>query len=78
MSRSLSEMERYLTRIEECKGSDETNDWEEEFLHSIQKRVESGKPLTDSQEETLQRIEYKVEFGEDAYWEEYGDGRETY
>ncbi len=66
-----------LARVKNCQGDADVNDWEEEFLESIEERIMEGRfsSLSDAQEETLEKIEYKVAHGLEAYWEEYGGPR---
>jgi len=62
-----------LKRVEHCQEhGDECTDWEDDFLESVQNRLMKGTGLTEGQLETLEKIEYKVTFGTEAYWEEYG------
>jgi len=73
---NLEKNRAMLTRVEECQASgDECTDWEDEFLESIQNRLMKGAELSPAQLETLEKIEYKIAFGQDAYWEEYGHDR---
>ena len=78
MSRTLVDFDdgrlSIMSRIEACQGDPDVNDWEEEFLESISHQLKKGyvTTLSDSQEETLEKIEYKVAHGIDAYWEMYG------
>jgi hypothetical protein len=64
-----------LERVRACSGSEELSEWEDdEFLPSIHVRLMKNRHLTDRQLEIFERIEYKVQFGIEAYWEEYGEG----
>jgi hypothetical protein len=76
---NLDANKELLSRVEYCieHGSD-CNDWEDDFLESIKTQIMNGKrELSPDQLETLEKIEYKVEWGTEAYWQEYGDGRES-
>lgn len=65
-----------LDRVKACRGAEETNDWEEDFLESVEGQLNKGRILSEAQMETLEKIEYKVNFGVESYWEEYGrEGR---
>jgi hypothetical protein len=63
-----------LARVKNCQGDLDVNDWEEEFLESIETKIMDGRltELSEAQEETLEKIEYKVAHGLEAYWEQYG------
>jgi hypothetical protein len=72
----LEKNREMLARVEHCQANgDECTDWEDEFLESIQNWLMKGSSLTEGQLETLEKIEYKVEFGQAAYWEEFGNDR---
>lgn len=63
-----------VARVEHCQAENsELNGWEDEFLESVLDWLTGGRKLSDSQLETLEKIEYKVEWGIKAYWEEYGN-----
>jgi hypothetical protein len=65
-----------LQRIEHCMGNnEECNSWEDDFLESIHEQLMRGptRELSGPQMESLEKIEFLVEFGRDAYWEEFGD-----
>lgn len=42
--------------IRDVSGDIELNDWEEEFLDSIEERLENGRNLSERQAETLEKI----------------------
>ena len=71
----LERVKEELKRVEYCieHGAD-CNDWEDDFLENIKGWLMRGCPLSSSQFETLEKIEYKVEFGLESYWQEYGHG----
>ncbi len=71
------ELKDFEDRITECiDNPEDLNNWEEEFLESILIHVAGeGRLLTSSQSDTLEKIEYKVEWGMEAYWEEFGEYR---
>lgn len=71
--KKLEENRAMLDRVHYCQehGVD-CNDWEDDFLESVENWLMKGRELTPAQLETLEKIEYKVEFGLEAYWEEYG------
>jgi len=62
-------VEDELNRVEYCieHGAD-CNDWEDDFLASVKDWLMRGRELSPLQIEALE----KIEFGLDAYWEEYG------
>ena len=80
MSKSLDRImeqldanQEYIDRVEHCQlDNGELNGWEDEFLESLKDQLESGKEMSEKQLETLEKIEYKVEWGEKTYWEEFG------
>lgn len=62
-----------LERVENCiENNAELSDWEDDFLESLQTQLTEGKLPSASQLEKLEQIEYVVEWGRDAYWEEFG------
>ena len=64
-----------LDRVEYCiEHGSECNQWEDDFLENIKDWLMRGQPLSDAQNETLEKIEYLVEWGRESYWEEYGRG----
>lgn len=81
MSKSLDRLmdqletnREYIDRVEHCQNDNaELNGWEDEFLESLKDQLESGKSISEKQLETLEKIEYKVEWGEASYWEEFGE-----
>lgn len=49
--------DEYLTMIEDCERRESRlTEWEVGFLDSIRHRLEGGKPLTERQTETLEKI----------------------
>jgi len=64
-----------LLRVEACiANSAECNNWEDDFLESVQDQLKKGREMSGAQIEHIEKIEYLVEWGRDAYWEEYGHG----
>jgi hypothetical protein len=52
-----------LEEIEDADHKDKLNDWEEEFLESIQEWADSGRDLTEKQQEKLEQIYEKAIHG---------------
>lgn len=77
LDRHMEKLEKnreLIERVEYCQEhGDECNDWEDEFLESIKDWLTKGSELTSAQFETLEKIEYIVEWGRAAYWSEVGD-----
>jgi hypothetical protein len=69
----LDKNREMIKRVEYCQeNGNECNDWEDDFLESIHNRLMKGIELSDGQSETLEKIEFLVEWGRDAYWKEFG------
>ena len=69
----LEENREIIDRVENCiQNNSDTNDWEDQFLESIQNQLMEGRKLSSRQLTQLEKIEYLVEWGRDAYWEVYG------
>jgi len=65
--------EALLERVESCiANSGECNPWEDDFLESVKDQLEEGRKMSEAQVDHIEKIEYLVEWGRDAYWEEFG------
>ena len=65
----------WLDRVDYCiEHGAECNDWEDDFLESVREWIKGDNEPTLKQQETIEKIEYLVEWGRDLYWEEYGYG----
>jgi hypothetical protein len=54
---AFDDKEGMLDRIRDCKELCELNDWEEEFLDSLEEQVKRGRELTEKQIQKLEQIE---------------------
>jgi len=73
----LEKNRELLDRVKHCQvHGAECNDWEDDFLESIESWLMKGWELKPAQLETLEKIEYLVEWGREQYWEEFGHGRD--
>jgi hypothetical protein len=74
----LDKNREMIKRVEYCQEhGNECNDWEDEFLESVHNQLMKGFELSTKeggQLETLEKIESVVEWGREAYWEEFGRG----
>lgn len=67
------ENEALLGRVVHCiSNSEECNGWEDDFLESVKDQLEEGRKMSEAQIDHIEKIEYLVEWGCDAYWEEFG------
>jgi hypothetical protein len=70
----LEKNKKLIERVEHCQENGaECNDWEDTFLESIHDQLMNGRVLTDVQIGKIEQIEFLVEFGREAYWEEFKD-----
>ena len=83
----MNSIDRHWKRLEENKerldtvnalleSCDDLNNWEDSFLESVRAQLMEGRNrLSERQLAQIERLEYLNEFGRDAYWDEFGDGR---
>lgn len=71
----VQENQKALERVRNCiENNEELNDWEDLFLESLEEQLTEGRTPSAAQLEKLTQIEYAVEWGREAYWEEFGQG----
>ncbi len=69
----LEKNREMLKRVEYCREhGNECNAWEDDFLESIHDWLMKGWALSDAQLDTLEKVEYLIEWGREAYWEAFG------